>query len=79
MFKREKPVLPAPRLGLEGEKIVIIRNGVPVAELIPAHRRASNSAFRMTRTSTTSRLPRDDWWKPITGRGSQPTPVLLAL
>ena len=54
-------------LVLQGEAIVITRNGAPVAELVPARRRtfplgAACDDLHINRAA----LDRDDWWQPMT-------------
>jgi prevent-host-death family protein len=52
---------------LEGETVLITRNGVPVAELVPARRRtfplgAGRNDARINRQV----LATDEWWQPMT-------------
>jgi prevent-host-death family protein len=52
---------------LEGETVLITRNGVPIAELVPARRRpfplgSGHHDPDINRTAINS----DDWWRPMT-------------
>jgi prevent-host-death family protein len=50
---------------LEGEEVVITRNGKPVAELVPARRRGLDlGAGRQDPNVNTT--AGDDWWQPMT-------------
>ena len=52
---------------LEGEKVLITRNGVPVAELVPARkRRFPLGAGRNDPNINAEALRKDDWWRPMT-------------
>jgi prevent-host-death family protein len=52
---------------LEGEKVLITRNGVPVAELVPARKRPFPlGAGRNDPNINVKALRRDDWWRPMT-------------
>jgi prevent-host-death family protein len=52
---------------LEGEEILITRNGAPVAELIPARRRPFPlGAGRHDPNINPKALESDDWWRPMT-------------
>jgi prevent-host-death family protein len=51
---------------LEGETVLITRNGVPVAELVPARRREFPlGAGRNDPAINRDALGSDDWWKPM--------------
>ncbi len=49
---------------LEGEEVLITRNGVPVAELVPARKRSLLGAG--VGDPDYNRDARDDWWQPMT-------------
>ena len=49
---------------LEGEEIVITRNGQPVAQLVPARQRSLLGAG--VRDPDYNRDAPDDWWQPMT-------------
>jgi prevent-host-death family protein len=52
---------------LEGETVLIMRNGVPVAELIPARSRPFPlGAGRHDPNIKPEALASDDWWRPMT-------------
>jgi len=52
---------------LEGEKVVITRNGTPVAELVPARKRPfPMGAGRNDPHINPEALGKDDWWQPMT-------------
>jgi prevent-host-death family protein len=52
---------------LEGEKVLITRNGVPVAELVPARKRAFPlGAGRNDPNVNSEALHKDDWWRSMT-------------
>jgi prevent-host-death family protein len=52
---------------LEGETVLITRNGVPVAELVPARRRPFPlGAGRNDPNINLKALSSDDWWRPMT-------------
>jgi prevent-host-death family protein len=52
---------------LEGEEVLITRNGVPVAELVPARRRPFPlGAGRNDPDINPAVLASDDWWRPMT-------------
>ena len=52
---------------LEGEEVLITRNGVPVAELVPARRRAFPlGAGRNDPNINREVLASDEWWRPMT-------------
>jgi len=52
---------------LEGETVLITRNGVPVAELVPAKRRAFPlGAGRHDPAINRQALESDEWWRPMT-------------
>jgi prevent-host-death family protein len=52
---------------LEGEEVLITRNGVPVAELVPACRRPFPlGAGRNDPNINREALASDDWWRPMT-------------
>jgi prevent-host-death family protein len=54
-------------LVLEGESVVITRNGVPVAELIPARNRPFPlGAGRNDPSINWEALNDDAWWQPMT-------------
>jgi prevent-host-death family protein len=56
---------------LEGEEVLITRNGVPVAELIPARRRPFPlGAGRNDPNLNREALRSDDWWQPMTDEES---------
>ena len=51
---------------LEGETVLITRNGVPVAELVPARRRPFPlGAGRHDPNINPEALGSDDWWRPM--------------
>ena len=53
---------------LEGEEVIIMRNGVPVAELVPAKRRKPlllGSGIGDPAVNPAA-LQNDDWWQPMT-------------
>ena len=51
---------------LEGEAVLITRNGVPVAELVPARRRAFPlGAGRNDPNVNREALASDEWWQPM--------------
>jgi prevent-host-death family protein len=49
---------------LEGEEIVITRNGVPVAQLVPARQRSLLGVG--VGDPDYNRAAPDDWWQPMT-------------
>jgi prevent-host-death family protein len=52
---------------LEGETVLITRNGVPVAELIPARKRLFPlGAGRNDPAINREALASDEWWRPMT-------------
>jgi prevent-host-death family protein len=52
---------------LEGEEVLITRNGVPVAELVPARRRPFPlGAGRNDPNLNRAALESDEWWRPMT-------------
>jgi prevent-host-death family protein len=52
---------------LEGEQVLITRNGVPVAELVPARKRAFPlGAGRHDPLINPEALQNDEWWRPMT-------------
>jgi prevent-host-death family protein len=52
---------------LEGEEVLITRNGVPVAELVPARKRPFPlGAGRNDPLINPTALHNDDWWRPMT-------------
>jgi prevent-host-death family protein len=52
---------------LEGEQVLITRNGVPVAELVPARRRPFPlGAGRNDPALNPEALRSDEWWRPMT-------------
>lgn len=52
---------------LEGETVLITRNGEPAAELRPAHRRPFPlGAGRHDPAINPSMLASDEWWRPMT-------------
>jgi prevent-host-death family protein len=52
---------------LEGEEVFITRNGVPVAELVPARKRPCPlGAGRHDPNINPAALQDDDWWRPMT-------------
>jgi prevent-host-death family protein len=52
---------------LEGEQVLITRNGVPVAELVPARKRPFPlGAGRHDPLINAEALRNDDWWRPMT-------------
>jgi prevent-host-death family protein len=54
-------------LALQGEEIVITRNGVPVAELLPARKRGlALGAGRDDPNVNAAVLANDSWWQPLT-------------
>jgi prevent-host-death family protein len=50
---------------LEGEEVLITRNGVPVAELVPARRRGLALGSGVGDPNYNPDAP-DDWWRPMT-------------
>ena len=48
---------------LEGKEVVITRNGVPIAELVPS--RAKGFPLGIAKNDPLV-PPGDDWWKPMT-------------
>lgn len=50
---------------LEGEQIIITRNGVPVAELVPARKRGLVLGSGVGDPNYNADAP-DDWWRPMT-------------
>lgn len=54
-------------LVLQGEAVVITRNGAPVAELVPARKRPFPlGAGRHDPDINPETLRNDDWWRPMT-------------
>ena len=52
---------------LEGDEVLITRNGVPVAELIPARRRSFPLGAGCNDPNVNvETLRRDDWWQAMT-------------
>jgi prevent-host-death family protein len=52
---------------LEGEDVLITRNGVPVAQLVPARKRPFPlGAGRQDPHINLEALHNDDWWRPMT-------------
>jgi prevent-host-death family protein len=52
---------------LEGEEVLFTRNGVPVAELVPARNRPfSLGAGRNDPNMNREALESDEWWRPMT-------------
>jgi prevent-host-death family protein len=51
---------------LEGETVLITRNGVPVAELAPARKRGLIPGSGANDLNYNPDAP-DDWWRPMTG------------
>jgi prevent-host-death family protein len=52
---------------LEGEEVLITRNGLPVAELVPARKRPFPlGAGRHDPAINQEVLTGDDWWRPMT-------------
>jgi prevent-host-death family protein len=52
---------------LEGEEVLITRNGIPVAELVPArHRPFPLGAGRNDLAINRAALESDEWWRPMT-------------
>jgi len=52
---------------LQGEEIIITRNGVPVAELVPARKRSFPLGLgRNDSCLNAAALHSDDWWRPMT-------------
>lgn len=52
---------------LEGEEVLITRNGIPVAELVPARRRPFPFGIgRNDPAINAEAMAGDDWWKPMT-------------
>jgi prevent-host-death family protein len=49
-------------LAQEGEEVVIVRNGKPVAELVPARKKG---ALMLGAARGTLLTKADDWWKPM--------------
>lgn len=51
---------------LQGEEVLITRNGVPVAELVPARKRVFPlGAGRHDPRINPGALDQDDWWRPM--------------
>jgi prevent-host-death family protein len=50
---------------LEGEEVLITRNGVPVAELVPARKRGLILGSGINDPNYNPDAP-DDWWRPMT-------------
>lgn len=54
-------------LVLQGDAVVITRNGTPVAELVPARKRPFPlGAGRHDPDINLESLRNDDWWRPMT-------------
>ena len=52
---------------LEGEKVLITRNGAPVAELVPARKRPFPLGVgRNDARINCQALGKDEWWRPMT-------------
>jgi prevent-host-death family protein len=52
---------------LQGEEVVITRNGMPVAELVPARERPFPlGAGRNDPSINHEVLRKDEWWRPMT-------------
>lgn len=52
---------------LEGDEVLITRNGVPVAELVPARKRPFPlGAGRNDPNINFDALGNDEWWRPMT-------------
>jgi prevent-host-death family protein len=52
---------------LQGDEVLITRNGVPVAELVPARQRPFPlGAGRHDPNINLQALHDDDWWRPMT-------------
>ena len=52
---------------LEGEEVLITRNGVPVAELVPARKRPFPlGAGRNDPNINPEALSNEEWWRPMT-------------
>ena len=52
---------------LEGEEVLITRNGLPVAELVPARKRRFPSGVgRHDPAINREALSTDEWWRPMT-------------
>jgi prevent-host-death family protein len=52
---------------LEGEEVLITRNGVPVAELVPARKRPFPLGMgRDDPAINREALTSDEWWRPMT-------------
>jgi prevent-host-death family protein len=52
---------------LEGETILITRNGLPIAELVPAQRRPFPlGAGRHDPDINPEAIASDEWWRPMT-------------
>ena len=57
---------------LEGDQVLITRNGLPVAELVPARKRPFPlGAGRNDPNINIDALARDDWWRPMTGKEAE--------
>lgn len=50
---------------LEGEEVIIMRNGVPVAELVPARRRGLVLGAGRNDPAVNHNAG-DEWWQPMT-------------
>jgi prevent-host-death family protein len=54
---------------LEGETVLITRNGVPVAELVPARKRPFPlGSGRDDPNLNRAALASDEWWRPMTDK-----------
>jgi prevent-host-death family protein len=49
-------------LALQGEEVIIMRNGVPVAEVVPARKQGIPLGAGRHDTNASN----NDWWKPMT-------------
>jgi prevent-host-death family protein len=57
---------------VEGEEILITRNGTPVAELVPARQRGLVlGAGQHDANINHEALARNDWWKPLSDEDAE--------
>jgi len=60
-------------LVIEGEEILITRNGIPVAELVPARQQGLVLGAGQDDANINSDLvARNDWWRPMSDREVEP-------
>jgi len=53
---------------LQGEEVLITRNGVPVAELVPARKRSFPLGVGRNDPNLNPAAFSDDWWQPMTDK-----------